>query len=88
MLQSMGSQRVRHYLATEQQYGFLKKVLSHPYMITLHIAPFFVVVNFMLNREGKERPVLWPGEFHGLYSPWGRKESDLTRDFHFHFPLC
>jgi len=19
---------------------------------------------------------LWPGEFHGLYSPWGRKESD------------
>ena len=21
-------------------------------------------------------PVLWPGEFHGLYSPWGRKESD------------
>ena len=23
-------------------------------------------------------PVLWPGEFHGLYSPWGRKESDMT----------
>ena len=23
-------------------------------------------------------PVLWPGEFHGLYSPWGRKESDTT----------
>ena len=20
----------------------------------------------------------WPGEFHGLYSPWGRKESDMT----------
>ena len=19
-------------------------------------------------------PVFWPGEFHGLYSPWGRKE--------------
>ena len=19
-----------------------------------------------------------PGEFHGLYSPWGRKESDMT----------
>ena len=18
-------------------------------------------------------PVFWPGEFHGLYSPWGRK---------------
>ena len=23
-------------------------------------------------------PVLWPGEFHGLYSPWGCKESDMT----------
>ena len=21
-------------------------------------------------------PVFWPGEFHGLYSPWGCKESD------------
>ena len=23
-------------------------------------------------------PVFWPGEFHGLYSPWGRKESVTT----------
>ena len=23
-------------------------------------------------------PVFWPGEFHGLDSPWGRKESDMT----------
>ena len=23
-------------------------------------------------------PVFWPGEFHGLYSPWGRKESGMT----------
>ena len=23
-------------------------------------------------------PVFWPGEFPGLYSPWGRKELDLT----------
>ena len=22
--------------------------------------------------------VFWPGEFHGPYSPWGRKESDMT----------
>ena len=21
---------------------------------------------------------IWPGEFHGLYNPWGRKESDTT----------
>ena len=24
-------------------------------------------------------PVFWPGEFHGLYSPWGSKESDTTK---------
>ena len=23
-------------------------------------------------------PVFWPAEFHGLYSPWGCKESDTT----------
>ena len=23
-------------------------------------------------------PVFWPGESHGLYNPWGRKESDMT----------
>ena len=23
-------------------------------------------------------PVFWPGEFHGLYSPWGCKELDMT----------
>ena len=23
-------------------------------------------------------PAFWPGEFHGLYSPWGRKELDTT----------
>ena len=22
--------------------------------------------------------VFWPGEFHGLCSPWGQKESDAT----------
>ena len=29
-------------------------------------------------REWLPTPVLWPGEIHGLYSPWGRKESDMT----------
>ena len=30
--------------------------------------------------EGKSypTPVFWPGEFHGLYSPGGCKESDMT----------
>ena len=29
-------------------------------------------------RERFPTPVFWPGEFHGLYSPRGRKESDTT----------
>ena len=29
-------------------------------------------------RETLPTPVFRPGEFHGLYSPWGRKESDTT----------
>ena len=23
-------------------------------------------------------PVFWPGEFHGLHSPWDQKESNTT----------
>jgi len=29
-------------------------------------------------REQVPTPVFWPGESHGLYSPWGHKESDST----------
>ena len=34
-----------------------------------------------LGRSSGERlptPVLWPGEFHGLYSPWDHKDLDTT----------
>ena len=35
-------------------------------------------------RERLLTPVFWPGEFHGLYGPWGHKESDAQQsDFHF-----
>jgi len=35
-------------------------------------------------REWQPTPVFWPGEFHGQrslagYSPWGHKESDMTK---------
>ena len=29
-------------------------------------------------REQLPTPVFWPGELHGLCSPWGREESDTT----------
>ena len=31
--------------------------------------------------------VFWPGEFHGLYSPWGHKESDTTERLSLHYML-
>ena len=33
-------------------------------------------------------PVFWPGEFHGLYSLWDHKESDMTEwlSLPLHFP--
>ena len=31
-------------------------------------------------REQLPTQVFWPGEFHGLYSPWCHKESDRTEE--------
>ena len=31
-------------------------------------------------RERLPTPVFWLGEFHGLHSPWGHKESDMTEN--------
>ena len=33
-------------------------------------------------------PVSWPGEFQGLYSPWGLKESDTTEQLSLSLSLC
>ena len=43
-----------------------------------------------LKKEMVTPPVFLPGESHGRrsligYSPWGRKESDITERLHFHF---
>ena len=36
-------------------------------------------------REKLPTLVFWPGEFHGLYCPWGRKELDITERLSLHF---
>ena len=43
-------------------------------------------------RQWHPTPVLLPGKSHGWrglvgYSPWGRQESDMTEQLHFHFSL-
>ena len=37
----------------------------------------------LLEKERLPTPIFWPGEFHGLYSPWGHKESDMTECHHY-----
>ena len=36
------------------------------------------VGKILWRRERLPTPIFWPGEFHGLYSPWGCKELDMT----------
>ena len=38
-------------------------------------------------RERLPTPVFWPREFHGLYSSWGHKESDMTEHLSLHFKI-
>ena len=42
------------------------------------------MVGWYQRRERLPTPVFWPGEFHGLYSPWGRKVSDTTEHLSLH----
>ena len=39
---------------------------------------WFLVRKIPWRRDRLPIPVFWPGEFHGLYSPWGHKESNMT----------
>ena len=36
----------------------------------------------------KGTPVFWPEEFHGLYSPWDQKESDMAERLSLHLNPC
>ena len=50
------------------------------------------VGKILWRRKWQPTPVILPGKSHGRrslvgYSPWGRKESDTTKRFHFHFLL-
>ena len=38
-----------------------------------------------LGREWLPTPVFWPGEYNGLYSPCGRKESEMAEGLSLHF---
>ena len=52
-----------------------------------------VIISYLYwQRQRHPTPVLLPGKSHGRRSlagcsPWGRKESDMTEQLHFHFSL-
>ena len=37
-----------------------------------------------VRRERLPTPVFWSREFHGLYNPWGCKESHMTEQLSLH----
>ena len=41
------------------------------------------VGKILWRREKLPTPIFWPGEFHGLHSPWDRKELDMTEQLSF-----
>ena len=45
------------------------------------------VVKIPWRREWLPTPVFWPGEIHGLYSPWGRRESETTEQLSLPFAV-
>ena len=51
----------------------------------------YVLIHLSRRRQWHPTPVLLPGKSHGWslvgYSPWGRKELDMTERVPFHFSL-
>ena len=49
------------------------------------------VGKILWRKEWVPTPVFWPGEFHGLYSPWGCKELHTTEQLshtHVYINVC
>ena len=61
-------------------------------LILFMLLDLIYIIGISWRRWWHPTPVLLPGESHGWrslvgYSPWGRKQSDMTEWLHFHFSL-
>ena len=85
VLQSMGSLRVRHDWATGLnrtsvilvQASLVAQLVKNPSAMQEILFDSWVGL-IPWRRERIPPPLFWPGEFRGLYSLWGCKESDAT----------
>ena len=57
--------------------GLLRDILTNS-SVGKESASNFWVRKILWRRDRLPTPVFWPGEIHGLHSPWGCKESDTT----------
>ena len=69
------------------QTEFIWIVQCSYFLFYLNYITFYIC---LWRRKWQPTPVLLSGKFHGPrslvgYSPWGRKESDMTEWLHFHF---
>ena len=77
-----------------QLYSFVHgyPVFLAPFIRKNTVSKFNGLCSLIWRRQQQPTPVLLPGIFHGWrclvgYSPWGRKESDMTEQLYFHFSL-
>ena len=63
--------------STREGIGYLLQYFAASIVVQLvKKAPWIEKIPW--RRERLPTSVFWPGEFHGLYSPWGLKKSDTT----------
>ena len=56
--------------------SLVAQLVKNPPTVWLGFHPWIGKIPW--RRERLPILVFWPGEFHGLYSPWGHKELDMT----------
>ena len=73
-------------------YFFFWYVSPVSYFLIIYQKHILIRFSCSWRREWLPTPVFWPREFHGLYSPWGHKESDtierLSLSLSFLLAMC
>ena len=58
--------------------SFVAQLVKNPSAMQSNLGSIPGLGRLPWRRERITTPVFWPREFHGLYSPWGSKESATT----------